>query len=88
MAIEVKKREREPNSVLLRRFTRKIQQSRVLLQARAGRFYRKPKTRRQKKISALRREQLRAQRKEMIKMGTLEEGQLIPRDKIKLKLKK
>jgi hypothetical protein len=37
------------------------------------------------KASALRREQLRAQRKDMMKMGLLEEGQLIPKDKIKLK---
>ena len=70
---------------LLRRFTRRVQQSGVLLEARRGRFYRKPKTKRQAKESALRREQLRAQRREMIKAGLLEEGQLIPKDKIKLK---
>ncbi|KKS26225.1 MAG: hypothetical protein UU87_C0003G0145 [Parcubacteria group bacterium GW2011_GWA2_42_11] len=85
MAIEIKKKEREPVSFMLRRFSRKVQQSRVLLQAREGRFYKKSKTKRQKKISALRREQLRGQRREMLKAGTLEEGQLIPKDMIKIK---
>lgn len=85
MTIEVKRKEREPVGSLLRRFSRRVQQSGVLLNARKGRFFRKPKTRRQIKASALRREQLRAQRREMIKMGLLEEGQMIPRDKIKLK---
>lgn len=85
MAIGVRRKEKEPVGSLLRRFTRRVQQSGVLLNARRSRFYRKAKTKRQIKASALRREQLRAQRKEMMKMGLLEEGQLIPKDKIKLK---
>ncbi len=85
MTVEVRRKEKEPIGSLLRRFTRRVQQSGVLLTARRSRFYRKPKTKRQIKASALRREQLRAQRKEMMKMGLLEEGQLIPKDKIKLK---
>jgi len=85
VSVEVRRKEKEPVGSLLRRFTRRIQQSGVLLNARRSRFYRKQKTKRQTKSSALRREQLRAQRKEMMKMGLLEEGQLIPKDKIKLK---
>ena len=85
MAIEVKRKEKEPVGSLLRRFTRRVQQSGVLLNARKGRFYRKAKTKRQIKATALRREQLRGQRREMLKMGLLEEGQLIPKDQIKLK---
>jgi ribosomal protein S21 len=84
MAVEVRRKEREPVGSLLRRFTRRVQQSGVLLNARKTRFYQKSKTKRQKKISALRREQLRSQRREMLKMGELEEGQLIPKDKIKI----
>ncbi|HRY52317.1 MAG TPA: 30S ribosomal protein S21 [Candidatus Portnoybacteria bacterium] len=87
MAIEVRRKEREPIGSLLRRFTRRVQQSGVLLNARKGRFYQKPKTRRQIKASALRREQLRGQRREMMKMGLLEEGQLIPKELIKIKKK-
>lgn len=85
MGIEVRKKNKESTSSLLRRFTRRVQQSGILLHARRVRFYQKPKTKRQAKASALRREQLRAQRAEMIKMGLLEEGQMIPKDKIRLK---
>ena len=85
MAIEVKRKEREPVGSLLRRFTRRVQQSGVLLSARRGRFYQKPKTKRQMKATALRRQQLRSLRQEMMKAGTLEEGQLIPKELIKIK---
>lgn len=85
MAVGVRRKEKEPVGSLLRRFTRRVQQSGVLLSARRSRFYQKPKTKRQQKSSALRREQLRAQRRDMMKMGLLEEGQLIPKDKIRLK---
>ena len=85
MAIEVRKKDRESTGSLLRRFSRRVQQSGVLLRARRSRFYQKPKTKRQSKASALRREQLRAQRSDMMKMGLLEEGQMIPKDKIKIK---
>lgn len=85
MSIEVKRKEREPVGSLLRRFTRRVQQSGVLLSARRGRFYVKPKTKRQMKATALRRQQLRSLRQEMMKAGTLEEGQLIPKELIKIK---
>ncbi|MBU1102537.1 30S ribosomal protein S21 [Patescibacteria group bacterium] len=85
MAVGVRRKEKEPVGSLLRRFTRRVQQSGVLLNARRSRFFIKSKTKRQMKASALRREQLRAQRCEMMKMGLLEEGQLIPKDKIRLK---
>ncbi|KKT25526.1 MAG: 30S ribosomal protein S21 [Parcubacteria group bacterium GW2011_GWA2_43_9b] len=87
MAIEVRRKEKEPVGSLLRRFTRRVQQSGVLLSARKGRFYQKPKTKRQTKASALRREQLRAQRRDMMKEGLLEEGQLIPKELIRIKKK-
>ncbi len=84
MAVEVRKKDKESTGSLLRRFSRRVQQSGVLLHARRGRFFQKDKTKRQQKASALRREQLRSQRKELIKLGLLEEGQMIPKDKIKL----
>jgi len=85
MAVEVRRKEKEPVGSLLRRFTRRVQQSGVLVNARKSRFYQKPKTKRQEKQSALRREQLRGQRREMMKMGLIEEGQLIPKHMIKVK---
>ncbi len=85
MAIEVRKKDKESTSSLLRRFSRRVQQSGVLLNARRSRFYKKPKTKRQAKASALRREQLRSQRKHLLKMGLIEEGQMIPKEMIKIK---
>lgn len=87
MAIEVRKKDKESTGSLLRRFSKKIQQSGILLQARRSRFYNKPKTKRQLKASALRREQLRGQRAYLLKMGLLEEGELIPKEKINIKKK-
>ena len=37
------------------------------------------------KESALRRQELRKQRAHLMKLGLLEEGEMIPKDKIKLK---
>jgi len=87
LAIEIRKKDKESVSSMLRRFSRRIQQSGVLLEARRGRFYQKNKTKRQMRESALRRQQLRAQRERLIKMGLLEEGQLIPKELIR-KMKK
>jgi len=85
LAIEVRKKDKETTGSLLRRFTRRVQQSGVLIRARRGRFYEKPKTKRQEKESALRRQELRHQRAHLIKLGLLEEGQMIPKDKIRIK---
>jgi len=54
MAVEVRRKEKEPVGSLLRRFTRRVQQSGILLNARRGRFFVKTKTKRQSKASALR----------------------------------
>ncbi len=88
MSIEVRKKEGESTASLLRRFTRKIQQSKVLIRAKKERFYRKPKSKRQIQESALRRVQIRKERQKMIKMGLLEENQIIPKEKLKRILKK
>ncbi|MFH0852773.1 MAG: 30S ribosomal protein S21 [bacterium] len=85
MAIEVRRKDKETTGSLLRRFTRRVQQSGVLLRARRARFYEKPKTKRRLKESALRRQELRKQRTELIKLGLLEEGQMIPKDKIRFR---
>jgi len=86
--VEVKRKPNESVGSLMRRFNRFVQQSGVLLNARRGRFYVKAKTKRQSKASALRREQLRGMRTDMMKAGLLEEGQLIPKELIRLKMRK
>lgn len=84
MAIEVKRKERETTGSLLRRFSTRVKQSGVLKKARKGRFYKKPKTRRQLREGARRRGQLIGLRETLIKSGQLQEGELIPREKIKI----
>ena len=71
MPITVRKKERESVQSLLRRFSRRIQQSGVLLRARRGRFYISPLTKSQKKLGALRRQKSQKEREKLYKLGKL-----------------
>ena len=69
MALEVQKQERETTQALIRRFTKKVQQSGILLRARKSRFHKRSKSRQMKKRAALRREKLRKEYQELEKLG-------------------
>jgi ribosomal protein S21 len=71
--IEVKKRDNESSESLLRRFSRRVQQSGVLIRAKKRRFYEPPKNKREVRTDAIRRQTIRAQRELLRKMGKLEE---------------
>ncbi|MFH1841500.1 MAG: hypothetical protein ABH800_01940 [Candidatus Nealsonbacteria bacterium] len=71
MAIEVKKQDKEPTQLLVRRFARKVKQSGVLKQVRKNRFRQRKKSHQAKKKSALRREELRKEYRKLRKMGKL-----------------
>jgi len=71
--IEVKKRNGENTRSLLRRFSRRIQQSGVLVRARKARFYEKDRTKRERRDSALRREKVKKEKEKLKKLGLLEE---------------
>lgn len=71
--IEVKKKDNESVGSLLRRFSRKVQQSGLLLQARSSRFQEREKSRTERRKSALRRNVLVAQKERDRKLGKLEE---------------
>ncbi|MBI3114917.1 MAG: 30S ribosomal protein S21 [Candidatus Kerfeldbacteria bacterium] len=58
---------------MVRRFTRKVQQSGVLLRAKKGRFYTSPKTKREVRIDALRRKAVREKKEFLRKTGKFEE---------------
>ena len=73
MAVEVRKKEKETTASLLRRFSRRVQQSGVLLRARRARFYEPTKSKRQKRIDALRRSIMQKEREKLIKLGKIEE---------------
>jgi len=69
MPLEIKKEERENSQNLVRRFSRRVKQSGILLNARKFRFFEKNKSREMKKRSALRKEQLRKEYEKLEKLG-------------------
>jgi len=71
--VEVRKRDGESVESLLRRFTRRMQQSGTLLRAKKGRFYQPPKNKRQVKEEALRRKSLRETKEYLRKTGQIDD---------------
>lgn len=71
--VEVKKKDGESSEALIRRFNKRVQQSRILIQAKKGRFYESPKNKRQMREDAQRRREIREERDLLRKMGKLEE---------------
>lgn len=74
--IEVKKRENESSESLVRRFTKRVQQSGVLIRAKKRRFYQTPKNKRAVREGALRRAIIQDQRELLRRQGKLEEYDL------------
>lgn len=79
--VEVKRRDRESIEGLLRRFTKRVQQSRVLINARESRFYVPPKSKREIRESALHRAKLLKEREKLIKLGKIKKEDKIIRGK-------
>lgn len=71
--IEVRKKDNESIGSLLRRFSKKVQQSGLLIQARNSRFLEKNKSRTERRKSALKRNEISSQREKLRKLGKLEE---------------
>lgn len=69
MVLEVKRQERETSQNLVRRFSKRVKQSGILLRARKTRFQKRVKSRQMKRRSALRREELKKKYEMMEKMG-------------------
>jgi ribosomal protein S21 len=76
--VEVSKRNNEGTDSLIRRFSRKVQQSGVLLQARKIRFYERKKSKRKLREEAQRRTELQAERERLIKLGEIDEFTYLP----------
>ncbi|MBI2454119.1 MAG: hypothetical protein HYV54_00900 [Parcubacteria group bacterium] len=83
--IELRKKDRESTLNLLRRFTKKVRQSGVLLQARRNMFRVRVKNKRKVRDSALRRIKLKALRADLSKLGEVEPGEKMDLSKIKRK---
>ncbi len=73
MVVEVKKKDGESLESMLRRFTKKVQQSGVLIRAKKSRFYEPGKSKRAIRESALRRKAIREKNDLLRKMGKLPE---------------
>ena len=73
MSFEVKKRTGESSQGLLRRFSKRIRQSGVLLRARKIRYRRKSLSYGAKKKKALRKEELREKYEKLEKLGKIKE---------------
>ncbi len=71
--IEVKKKDRESSESLIRRFSRRVQQSGVLFQARKSRFRMEDKTRREKREGAMYKEKVKKIVSKLKKMGKFNE---------------
>ena len=72
--IEVKKKDRESSESLIRRFSRRVQQSGVLVKARRSRFRADEKTKREKISGAIYKEKVRKVVSRLKKMGKFDEG--------------
>jgi len=70
---EIRRKEHETMPAMLRRFTRSVQQSGVLLQARKTRFYSSKLTKLKVRERALRKIKATKERDRLEKLGKLEE---------------
>ncbi|MBI2636908.1 MAG: 30S ribosomal protein S21 [Parcubacteria group bacterium] len=73
MPITLKRRENESNERLIRRFSRRIQTSGLLLRTKRRQYFERPKNESQKKKDALRRLGMRAREEYLRKIGELSE---------------
>lgn len=73
--IEANRRDGETTSSFLRRFSKKIQKSRILIKARKTRFAQPKQTKRARQESAIRRSELVKDREKLFKLGKLSENE-------------
>ena len=69
MVLEVKKKEKESSQSLVRRFTKSIQESGILVRVRKTTFKVREKSKEMKKRAALRREEIKKELERLKKLG-------------------
>jgi len=70
--VEVRKKTKESATAMLRRFTRKVQLSGVLLSARKAQFHRGERSKNLRRNDALYRDKMTKERERLEKLGLLE----------------
>ena len=71
--VQVTRREHESTSALIRRFSRRVQRSGIVLQARKIRFFNRRPNRNERRRSAQRRAEVRDERETLYKLGKLDD---------------
>jgi len=71
--VEVRRKERESIGMFARRFTRKVQRSKILIHARSLQYRKRPKSKARKKQEALKRELWKKEFEKRKKMGKVED---------------
>ena len=79
MSVEVKRKKSESFEALLRRFSKRVQESGRILQAKKIRFHKSPKNKNASRNAALRRTYLSARREYLIKTGKATEEDFLPK---------
>ena len=74
--IEVKRKDGESVESMLRRFSKRVQQSGLILATKKRRFFEADKTKREQRVDALRRMTIRNRKEYLRKTGLLEEEDL------------
>jgi len=69
--MEIKRKSKEPTSFLLRRFTQRVRESGILVEAKKSQFYRKKLSRSRRRTNALEREKRRREKIRLKKMGKI-----------------
>ncbi len=69
MPLETKRRDRETSQSLMRRFSRSLKRSGILIRARKLRFRQRKKSKQMKKRAALRREEMKKEYERKKRMG-------------------
>lgn len=71
--VEVRKKNGESVESLLRRFTKKVQQSGILIRAKRGRFFEPKKSRDEIRVGAIRRNLIKEKKEYLKKIGKLDD---------------
>jgi hypothetical protein len=69
MAVQVQRKEKETSQNLVHRFTKVVRQSGILLEVRGNQFHKRAKSALAKKRSALRKVEVRAEKKKQDKLA-------------------
>ncbi len=73
MALEIRKEEGESSQNVVRRFSKRLKMSGILLRARRTRFHQRIKSENMQKRSAIRREELKKEYEKLEKLGKIKE---------------